>query len=264
LIISIDDFQDLNGIDSRLIKIKNDLKLSVFFRSDSVIYFKKNDEPLENVLYPDLIEKKILSALYGNDIDKIGILFNDFFEYWKGKTVIRHTVDEIFIRFAAFMINSLKSANPELCSRLDDLHIIENIIKCYTVFELREIFELILNLIENGLDKSQGLNSFPVKKALNYIHDCYMNDINLSDISAKLDINLTYLGKLFYKEVGKHYPQYLKEIRIKKAIELLLSNDYNFIEISKKTGFSNPKYFYRVFKEITGFSPGDYKKFMNS
>jgi two-component system response regulator YesN len=62
------------------------------------------------------------------------------------------------------------------------------------------------------------------------------------------------------KEVGRNFNTYIKEIKINKAKELLLKGDMNTFTISEKLGFTDSKYFYKVFKEVTGLSTSDFIK----
>ena len=53
---------------------------------------------------------------------------------------------------------------------------------------------------------------------------------------------------------------YIKRMRIEEAIRLLTETDMNINEISDSVGFSYPRYFSSVFKELTGYSPTQYRK----
>ncbi len=76
-----------------------------------------------------------------------------------------------------------------------------------------------------------------------------------------MNITPEYLSRLFTKEIGKSFSDYLKEYRIDKAKKLLVNNKLKIYEIAEKVGYSDPKYFCKVFKESTGMSPKEYMKF---
>jgi len=65
---------------------------------------------------------------------------------------------------------------------------------------------------------------------------------------------------MFKKETGQNFINYLTNIRIEKAKELLRSTNLKSYEIAYKVGYDNPTYFSTVFKKLTGMTPLDYKK----
>lgn len=92
-----------------------------------------------------------------------------------------------------------------------------------------------------------------------YIMDNCYRDINLKSISAEFNYNPAYLGRLFFKLAGTNFRDYLNECRIHKAAELILGGKYKIYEISEIVGYKNLNYFCNVFKEITGYTPSEYK-----
>ena len=76
----------------------------------------------------------------------------------------------------------------------------------------------------------------------------------------RASISTAYLGKLFKKEIGSNFNDYLNTFRIRKAEKLLLSTNFKGKELAEKVGFSSYNYFYMVFKKITGQRPMDIRK----
>lgn len=71
-------------------------------------------------------------------------------------------------------------------------------------------------------------------------------------------MNAVYLGQLFKKEMLIPFKQYLTEIRIEKAKELLRSGEYKVYQVSGMVGYQTTQYFSTVFKKVTGVSPAEY------
>lgn len=82
-------------------------------------------------------------------------------------------------------------------------------------------------------------------------------DVNLSlqYLSEELNVNTAYLGRLFKKEVGSSFVDYLNWYRIEKAEMLLKETSLKGSELCEKVGFSNYNYFYVVFKKLKGKKP---------
>ena len=92
------------------------------------------------------------------------------------------------------------------------------------------------------------------------IHEFYKNGITLDEIAGRLGITPEYLGTQFHQELGINFSAYVRKFRIEKAKKLLLGTDMKLYEIAEHTGYSDAKYFSRVFKTETGMLPADYRK----
>lgn len=94
---------------------------------------------------------------------------------------------------------------------------------------------------------------------LQYIRDNYSGSPSLAEAAEQLQSNPMYLGQKFKKDTGKTFHNALNEYRIDRARELLDTTNLRIFEISEKVGISNSQYFSKIFKEITGLTPNEYK-----
>lgn len=86
-------------------------------------------------------------------------------------------------------------------------------------------------------------------------------DLNLSALAAELDISGHQLSELINSRLGVSFSRYIREQRVGAAKALLLANSkQSVLSISLDTGFKSQSSFYAAFKDITGVSPGDYRK----
>ncbi|KAI7262055.1 hypothetical protein KC345_g9565 [Hortaea werneckii] len=86
-------------------------------------------------------------------------------------------------------------------------------------------------------------------------------DLNLSQQSIAANVKLTsaYLGKLFKDSCGVSITEYINDVRLRHAQDLLLQSDYTIAEIMDKCGYANQSYFFRLFKTRFGTTPKDYR-----
>jgi AraC-like DNA-binding protein len=85
--------------------------------------------------------------------------------------------------------------------------------------------------------------------------------LNLKDISKELDINPAYLSREFSKYFENvSYGEYIRNLRIEKALDLLENSDHTLTEIAYLTGFSDQSHFTRIFKKVRGENPSAYRK----
>jgi AraC-like DNA-binding protein/quercetin dioxygenase-like cupin family protein len=99
-----------------------------------------------------------------------------------------------------------------------------------------------------------------VQKALAYVNASFRGDISLNSLAESLNVSPGYLGKAMSKSIGKTFNEYLCDIRLKYACNLLESSSMSIKEISETSGFNSTTYFLYVFKKRFGISPGEYKK----
>ncbi|MDB5247984.1 MAG: hypothetical protein JWQ40_2378 [Segetibacter sp.] len=100
-----------------------------------------------------------------------------------------------------------------------------------------------------------------VKELKEIIQDQIDTNLSLTDISKSLDIHPSYLSREFSKHFNNlSFGDYLRKLRIEKAIELMKANEYSLTEIAYLTGFSDQSHFTRIFKQHTGKNPSAYKK----
>ena len=99
-----------------------------------------------------------------------------------------------------------------------------------------------------------------VDKAKEYIDANYSKDLSLDDLSRKFDISPYYFSKLFKNKTGVNFIDYLTNIRIERAKELLADSDVSIKEICSEVGYADPNYFSRIFKKVTGVTPTEYKE----
>lgn len=119
------------------------------------------------------------------------------------------------------------------------------------------IFNLIMDYVAER--RKQGGNNI-IHEIRKYILDNYCEDITLKIVAKAFYINPEYLSRLFKRVTGQNFIDYLTEVRIAKAMELIRSNkDLKIYEIAEKVGYKDVKYFSRVFKAYSNKNPYSYK-----
>lgn len=98
-----------------------------------------------------------------------------------------------------------------------------------------------------------------VNKAKNYISKNYMKEIGLNDVAEKVGLSSAYLSRLFKQETGENFIDYLVKIRMEKAKKLFEDTTLSAKEIGENVGYKKGKYFGKLFKNYTGYTPTEYK-----
>lgn len=99
-----------------------------------------------------------------------------------------------------------------------------------------------------------------IKKALDIIHSSYRKEeIEISTLAESCALSEAYFRKLFKKIHGVSPIQYIIDLKLDFASHLLQSGLYTVGETAQRSGFSDPKYFSRIFKAHFGLSPKEYQ-----
>jgi len=128
-----------------------------------------------------------------------------------------------------------------------------------SLLEMIRIFDSYLDMVPRGVDVITVSNE--VAEVIGYVREyCCNPDISLTKAALKVDMNKDYLSKIFKKEVGVGFSEYVNIQRIKCAKELLETTHMKSYEVSAKVGFQDESYFSKIFKNVVGVRPNDYKK----
>jgi AraC-like DNA-binding protein len=122
--------------------------------------------------------------------------------------------------------------------------------------------KLLIEVFENFLKqkRSKKLPSW-AKELKELIQDQIDTSISLKQFSRDLDINAAYLSREFSKYFDNlSFGDYIRKLRIEKAIEYLKSSGYSLTRIAYLTGFSDQSHFTRIFRKHTGQNPSAYRK----
>ena len=147
---------------------------------------------------------------------------------------------------------NLAGVTPLTTSRSQRLH-------CALCGKKLQQFQLLYNILER-LDFEQAKN--PLSPIISYI-ESHIGDNSITNklLAQKMNISEVYLRKLFLSNLGITPKQYILELRINKAKQLLVYSNYSVTKISEKCGFSSPYHFCRAFKSKTGIPPTEYARF---
>lgn len=115
----------------------------------------------------------------------------------------------------------------------------------------------------NQFDEQQ-LGKGVIREVQLYIRQHYSENITLNSLAERFFLHPNYLSRLFKEKTGKNFVEYLTEVRIENVKELLRNSDLKIVEICTLTGYDNPRYFSKVFKQATGMTPREYREYTGS
>ena len=122
---------------------------------------------------------------------------------------------------------------------------------------LKEEFRIALQA-RDGV--SQDRYGSVIRDAKNFIREHFnQGDLSLNQIAAHIGVSPSYFSSIFKQETGQNFVEYLTQVRMERACELLKCTSYRTAEIGEQVGYNDAHYFSAAFKKAMGQSPKDYK-----
>jgi len=113
------------------------------------------------------------------------------------------------------------------------------------------------------VSKLDGASAAPeqiVQSVQLFLKANFAKELNLEDISRQFNFNPSYLTKIFIKHTGEPPSKYLITLRIHEAKHLLqTTKELSVKEVGERVGYPDPYYFSRIFKQVTGVTPSEFR-----
>jgi Response regulator containing CheY-like receiver domain and AraC-type DNA-binding domain len=202
----------------------------------------------------------IINAINTGNVDDALNSLETFLAYIKiaslSKNMAKAYCNELFIN----IINCGKSTEMEKY-----LKMVCQINNIEYIYDIQHLFEKIIRCIIQDNQESLFLKQNKIISTITkYISENYMNEnMTLKKIAKEvLFMDEGYLSKLFSRNTGEKFNNYLTKIRMEKAKKLIENGmDEKIYDVAQKVGFgANPQYFSQLFKKYTGCSPTDYNR----
>lgn len=212
--------------------------------------------------YPQELENRYKKRVLEKDAAGAITCAEQFFAWMGGLSGVRREDVEIKVlelvielEKKAFYAGSMKYSFHYRGSYIREVQSCENLeaLKSWFLKKTREI----CSTMESAKEK-EALTI--IEKAKTYINENFKKDISLDSVSREVDISPYYFSKLFKQETGNNFIEYLTDVRLRNARELLTNSQLSIKEICGESGYSDPNYFSRIFKKYEGVTPSEFRE----
>ena len=137
---------------------------------------------------------------------------------------------------------------------------------CYKLPIRANIYLLMTSLLryycgsKDESDKMIYHNVLRLRPVMDYITENYCKKIYIEKLSDMIGVSADYFTKMFKDSIGKTPIEYINGLRINRAMQLLSETELPMAEIAESTGFCNPNYFHKIFKQYMETSPLVFRK----
>ncbi|WP_150268852.1 AraC family transcriptional regulator [Paenibacillus tepidiphilus] len=125
---------------------------------------------------------------------------------------------------------------------------------------LLEFFGEIVQSLDSG--NTPGETNYG-ERIIHYLKEHYREEIVFEDMAKEIGISYSYMRKIVYEMTGKSMIDYLNQVRIEKAKQLLVDSDLTIKQIAAEVGYYNVQSFNRFFRKYEGMPPSSYKSVKN-
>ena len=227
----------------------------------------------ERVYYNEIIpenysesERRVLFYVKNGMVEQIeSILKNSPLKYANGSAIsetLRKAKNELILGIGLSSRAAISAGvEPMVCLRLADIFA-EKAELSRNVSELIELrFNMLLFFAKEVKSLQMSQTSNPVvNRIIAYINENVEKKITCDEIAEKLNINRTYVSTCFKKEVGMGLIDYVNQQKITRAKYLLQFTNKPLKEITYYLSFSSQAYFSKIFKDVVGMTPLEYKE----
>lgn len=209
--------------------------------------------------YPLHKEKLLSQKILSGDAKEALEVFEDIFAWLSGNYT--EDIDKIKTKLIELLIIVRRTIPYEV----EDIDLSDELYLSY-LFKIKDINELKVSFINYFKDMVGSFNKYRDRKlrgliseAVLYINNNYHKDISLDGVAKESNMSYHYFSKFFKDSVGKNFIDYLTDLRVEKAKELLKEPSLSIKTICYNVGYSDPNYFSKIFKKTTGVTPTEFR-----
>lgn len=228
-------------------------------------WYEEQSESKMDYYYPLDIEERLLNNVKaGNKKEVSSILDIVYKENIENRKLAAEMLRFLLNNMCCTIIKVLRQG--DLNRRKEKAGIIERV-KCLRRTEsFNDAYVIIGNIYEEICGIVDSMKTSHNKGLITdikvYLNSVYSDPcLNLYAVGSKFDMSEVYLSSFFKEQAGINFSDFLEEIRLGKACELLLSRENSINSIAAATGYGSVKAFSRAFKRVKGVAPSDYRKF---
>lgn len=259
-----DPVADVKELTKAYTQAADTLKYRFITGPDSVILSDvlRNVRSSRQFDYSYKYEKQLVEDLRGYDMEKVATSLSRIIEEVRGLDFndimfsLTHLVS--LVRNVVCELNSCRREPVNINALLSGL----DIAQCETIDRFRErLMEVLQFVVSRHTDEHQPDNrDSRLADAIRAMIDAGYGDCNLnvSDLATRSGISAPKISRAFKEHAGMSIPEYINEVRMRKAVEWIENSKLPISEVMRKVGIENESYFYRIFKARFGTTPREH------
>lgn len=146
-------------------------------------------------------------------------------------------------------------------ANMSSLNLYKQYASIYNINRYSEwMIHLVTEFVQHVEKRSEDRSIDTIKAVKAYVREHLSDDLTLDHVSEQVFISSKYLSKIFKEETGVAYSEYVTNLRMERARELMTQRDMTVEQVANTVGYRTPAYFIKKFKEIHGCTPKNFMR----
>lgn len=238
------------------------------FTKSSMLLIQKEQKKEERVriqnYFTEIQEKELQSILKSTNrkavrnflMDTVGIQHCE--ENKWSYLEVKQTVKRILNLFTSEQTD--RADAKELIGLENIIEAADKTIELLDVEQIKELLEeAISGILSQRIEENADSMKNTVLQIVDYVKGHYFENITLSGLASRFNVEKSYLSRMFRKETGENLMYFLSEVRMENAKKYMKQNEISLTEIAFMVGYDDYTYFNKVFRKMEGISPREYR-----
>ena len=254
--------KEIKGIHKSFNKAKRAVEYMIASEKAEFTRYNSVAESLKDgYFYSVEVEARLVNLLKANEQKKADNIIDEIFAKNISEDVsvdsVRHLVVELFSTVKRLMMQYGRSVEKEYP---EETYFIENIFESRDTEKMQQTIRSIYAACCKDVFEAPSHKDDLISGVMRYVNQNYSNqNLSLRHIGDAFSMNPDYISRKFREHTGKTMNDYIRDIRIEKAKQLLVESDELIADIAEMVGFTSYRTFVRVFTEVVGVTPNKYK-----
>lgn len=216
----------------------------------------------EAYYYPYDLETKLLQALLQTDKEECFNAIRQITRTVIDKKIGKANIQQLFFQLSGEIMKTLVQTRGDMSAVFGDRPAYADVLaRAETLSDMEEcLLDMCGRIIAYHKEKRSKMTDVTLQLATDYMDANYNNNISVDTVAEYVQRSSSYLSRIFKESTGMTINDYLIQLRIKRAMELLKQLDVSIEEICREIGYANVSYFNKMFKTRTGLTPGQYRQ----
>jgi transcriptional regulator GlxA family with amidase domain len=239
------------------------MELAAFMKVGEVLWHHRMPKETATLYYPFDLELRLLNALKAGEQSEVKRMVSQIFEQnFVDRDLSPEMAQQLVAQIKGTIIKLLDQKGlmePDVMEKLRDqtvrILLTDGLDKVR--HELENVMEAFCRMVVNNRNEREHET---VRTLVSRLEDLYGDpELTVYKFAETVGRPERYISQLFKEHTGQTLSEYLEQIRINKAIELLVHTGMTIDEIARQTGYNSSHSFRRAFKRVSGASPSTYR-----
>lgn len=234
--------------------------LSDFNSKQIEIYTKPTDNIVTGYSFTSSDDNHIFNYLFSGNLKGLTELLKEIIERNISASISQSSLKDLYIQIYNIGVKAANIKHINISDLMKEQYI--DIIRYVNTLSINQLAEYIFRFYAEICTYNKDTNtaiSIDLKDLKQYIDVNFTKDIYLDALAEKYNVTVKHMSKLLKMALGVPFKQYVNNLRISKAKELLTNTDNRIEDIAISIGFNSRNTFIRAFKLIEGIAPSEYR-----